>query len=57
MPVYELKDVIFKNYYKRIVFVKERNCYSVKRLKKENLLLLSNKSIENIPDSCNAKEQ
>ena len=33
MSVNELRDFIFKNYYKRIGFVKERSSYSMKRLK------------------------
>ena len=33
MSVNELRDFIFKNYYKRFGFVKERSSYSIKRLK------------------------
>ena len=31
----QLKDFIFENYYKRIVFVKEKSYYSMKRFKKK----------------------
>ena len=43
------------NYYKRIGFSKERSYYSMKRLKKE-LLLLGNKLIEKVPNPHDAKE-
>ena len=45
MSINEIKDFIYENYYKRIVFSKE-NSYSVKRLEKKDLLLLTNKLIE-----------
>ena len=45
MPINETKDFIFENYYKRIGFSKESSCFSIKRLKKD-LMLLSNKLIE-----------
>ena len=48
MPINETKDFIFENYYKRIGFSKESSCYSIKRLKKD-LMLLSNKLIEKYP--------
>ena len=51
-----LRDFIFENYYKRIGFAKERTYYSMKRLKKKDLLLLATKLIEKIPDPHNAKE-
>ena len=35
---------------------KKKSYYSIKRLKRKDLLLLSNKSIENVHDPCNAKE-
>ena len=35
MPVNEIRDFIFKNYYKRIGFVKEISYYSMKNLNKK----------------------
>ena len=55
MSVNEIGDFIFKNYYMKIGFSKENSYYSMKRLKKD-LLLLANKLIEKIPDLPNAKE-
>ena len=46
MSVNEIKDFIFDNYYKRIRFSNENSYYSMKRLKKKDLLLLANKLIE-----------
>ena len=54
--VYEIKDFIFENYYKRIVFSKENSSYSMEYLKKKVLLLLENKLVEEIPHPRNAKE-
>ena len=56
MSGYEIKDFIFENCYKRIRFSKENSYYSMKRLKKKDLLLLENKIIEKIADSRDAKE-
>ena len=56
MPINEIKDCIFKDYYKRIVFSKESNCYSIKHIKRKDLLLLTNKLIEKKLDLHNAKE-
>ena len=42
MSVNELRDFIFENYDKRIGFVKERIYYSMKRLKKKDLLFQPN---------------
>ena len=56
MYVNEIKDFIFENYYKRIGFSKGNSYYSMKRLKKKDLLLLANKLIEKISDPHNAKE-
>ena len=56
MSVTELGDFIFENLYKRIGFVKERSYYSMKCLKKNDLLLLANKSIERITDPRNAEK-
>ena len=43
MSVNEIRDFIFENYYKRIEFSKENCYYSMKRLKKKDLLLLARK--------------
>ena len=56
MSVNDIRDFIFKNYYKRIGFLKEGRYYSMKRLKRKDLLLLANKLIEKVPDPRNAKE-
>ena len=56
MAFTELRDSMFENYYKLIGLVKERSYYSMKRLKRNYLLLLATKLIEKIPDPCNAKE-
>ena len=56
MSVNEIRDFIFENCYKQIGFFKDSSYYSMKRLKKRNLLLLANKLIEKIPDPRNAKE-
>ena len=56
MSFNKLRDFIFENYYERIGFVKERRYDSVKHLKRKDLLLLSAKLIEKIPDPHNAKE-
>ena len=49
MSINEIKDLVFKNYYERIGFPKEKNYYSMKRLKKKDLLLLANKLIGKKP--------
>ena len=46
----------FKNYFKRIGFVKGRRYYSTKLLKIKNLLLLATKLIEKATDPRNAKK-
>ena len=56
MSINEIEDFILKNYYKRIGFSKENTCYSVKRLKRKDLLLLVNKLIEKVLNLRNAKE-
>ena len=56
MLINKIKYFPFKNYYKRIGFSKESSYYSMKHLKKKDLLMLANKLIEKIPDPCNAKE-
>ena len=52
----EMRDLIYENYYKSIVYSKEESYCSLKLLKKERLLLLANKLIKNIPDLRNAKK-
>ena len=42
----KLIDFIFKNYYKRIGFVKERRYYPIKRLNRKDLSLLATKLIK-----------
>ena len=54
--VNEIRDFIFEIYYTRIGFSKEDCYYLLKRLKRKNLLLPSNKLIEKMPDPRNAKE-
>ena len=56
MPVNYMRDFIFENYYKQIGFSKEESYYSMKHLKRKDLLLLVNKLIEKVPDRRNAKE-
>ena len=55
ISINEIRDFSFENYYKRIGFSKENSYYSMKRLKKKDLLLLANKLIEKILDPSNAK--
>ena len=49
MSINEVRDCLFENYYRRIGFSKESSYYSIKRLKKKDLLLLANKLIEKVP--------
>ena len=56
MSVNKIRNFIFKDYYKRIGFSKEYSYYSMKCLKKKDLLLFANKLIGKIPDPRNAKE-
>ena len=56
MSVNDIRDFIFENYYKRIGCSKKSSYYSMKRLKRKDLLLLVNKLIEKVPDPRNAKE-
>ena len=56
MLINEIKDFIFKNYYKQIGFSKIISYNSLKRLNKKDLLLHANKLMKNIPDPRNAKE-
>ena len=51
-----IRDYIFENYNKQIGFSTESRFYSMKPLKRKDLLLLANKLIQKVPDSCNAKE-
>ena len=54
MSANEIKD--FENYYKRIGFSKEDCYYSMKLLKKKNILFLAHKLIGKMPDPHNTKE-
>ena len=57
MSANEIRHFMIENYYKQIGFSKENSYFSMKRLKKKDLLLLANKLIEKKePDSRNAKE-
>ena len=56
ISVNDIRDFIFENYYKRIGFSKEYNYYSMKRLKRRDLLLLANKLIEKVPDPRSTKD-
>ena len=56
MSANEIRDFIFESYYKRIGFSKENSYYSMKPLKRKDLLLIANKLIEKVPDPRNAKE-
>ena len=56
MNANKIRYFIYENYNKRIGFSKEESCYSLKRFKKERLLLFANKLIKGIPDPRNAKE-
>ena len=44
MPVNEIRNFIFENYYKRIEFAKENSYYSMKRLKKIFVVACKNKN-------------
>ena len=52
MSVNEIRDFIFKKYYKQIEFSKESCYYSVKHLKRKDSLLLGSKLIEK--DTCSS---
>ena len=56
MSANEIRALIFGNYYKQIGFSKANIHYSMKRLKKKDLLFLENKFIEKITNLRNAKE-
>ena len=55
MTVNELRDFIFKNYYKRIGFARENSYYSMKHQKEKVLQLFVTNFNEKIPDPSNAK--
>ena len=56
MSLNEIREFIFENYYKQIGFSKENSYYSMRHLKKKDLLLLTNNFIEKTYDPPNAKE-
>ena len=47
LTVNELRDLTFENYFKRIGFVKKRSFYSIKCLRRKDMLLLATKLTEN----------
>ena len=49
------KDFIFKNYYRKIAFLKENSHYILKQQQKKDLLLLKTK-LEKLFDTTNAKQ-
>ena len=55
MSVNEIRYFILENYYKWIGFSKESSYYSLKRVKRKNLLLLANKLMGKIPDLHSVK--
>ena len=40
MSINEIRDFIFESYYKRISIFKEKNYYTMKRLKKKRFILI-----------------
>ena len=56
ISVNEIRNFVFENFFKRIGFSKENSFYSLKRLKRKDLLLLANKLKEKVPDPHNAKQ-
>ena len=54
--VNKIRDFIFENYFQKIGFSKENNYYSMKRLKKKDLLLLAKKLIEKKSHPHNAEK-
>ena len=55
MSVNDIRDFFFENYFKQIGFSKASSYYSMKYLKRKDLVLLANKLIEKVPDPRNAK--
>ena len=53
MSVNEIRDFTSEKYYKRIGLSKESSYYSMKRLKRNDLLLLANKLIQKVPGPRN----
>ena len=54
MLVNEISHFVFENYYKQNGFSKEHDYYSMKSLKRKDLLLFPNTLIEKIHDPHNA---
>ena len=52
----DIINFIFENYYKQIGFSKEGSYYSMKRLKRKDLLLFAHKLIGEVPNFRNAKQ-
>ena len=55
MSANDIRNFIYKNYYKRIEFSKEDIYRLLKRLNKKDLLLFGNKLIEKLPDTRDSK--
>ena len=55
ITVNEIRGFILENYNKRIEISKESSYYSMKLLKRIDLLLLADKSVEKEPDPCNGQ--
>ena len=47
MTIKKNKELIFENYYRRILFTRESSYYSMKHQKENHLLLLAIKVIKN----------
>ena len=56
MSLNDIRDLFFDNYYKRIGFSEESSYFSMKHLKRKELLLLANKLMQKVPDFRNAKD-
>ena len=56
MSLNDIRDLFFDNYYKRIGFSEESSYFSMKHLKRKELLLLANKLMQKVPDRRNAKD-
>ena len=56
MSLNDIRDLFFDNYYKRIGFSEESSYFSMKHLKRNELLLLANKLMQKVPDRRNAKD-
>ena len=55
MSVNEIRNIVFEKYNKQTGFSIESSSYSMKHLKRKDLLLCPNKFIEKIPDPYDAR--